>query len=111
MPAEHFIGIDWGSTHARALLFRRDGTLLEHADFALGIKNVHPGEHRAAFEKMTGAWRARLGAVPTYLSGMIGSRHGWHEVPYLACPIAVTELAQRRFAVPGEENVFIVPGV
>lgn len=111
MQAENFIGIDWGSTHARVLLFARDGTLLEHGDHPLGIKHVAHGQHREAFHRMAGAWRARLGPIPTFLSGMIGSRHGWHEVPYLACPVSVTDLSRHLFPVPQEENVFIVPGV
>jgi 2-dehydro-3-deoxygalactonokinase len=111
MPSENFIGIDWGSTHARALLFARDGTLVEHGDYPLGIKHVAHGQHRDAFQRMAGAWRARLGPIPTFLSGMIGSRHGWHEVPYLPCPVSVAELSRHLFTVPQEENVFIVPGV
>ena len=93
------------------MLFDRKGTLLEHRDHALGIKHVSPGKHREAFDIMTQAWRRNHGPLPALLSGMIGSRHGWREVPYLACPASVAVLAQTLFRVPGESDVFIVPGL
>jgi 2-dehydro-3-deoxygalactonokinase len=106
-----WIGIDWGSTNARAVLFDRGGSVLESVEYPLGIKHVAAGGHRAAFEQMTGEWRKRHGALPAYLSGMIGSRHGWIETAYLPCPVTLAELATRLVPVPQTENVFIVPGV
>ena len=41
----HFIGIDWGSTHARALLFTPDGRLVDERNESLGIKHVPAGGH------------------------------------------------------------------
>jgi 2-dehydro-3-deoxygalactonokinase len=111
MPAEHFIGIDWGSTNARAMLFTRGGAVIEQREFPLGIKNVAAGAHRDAFQQMTAAWRERFGPIPALLSGMIGSRHGWREVPYLACPASLTDLAQHLVRAPDEPAVFIVPGL
>ena len=111
MPTDHFIGIDWGSTNARAMLFMRDGTLVAHHDYPLGIKNVAAGRYRESFQQMTDDWRNRLGRIPVFLSGMIGSRHGWHEVPYLACPASVADLAHHLVRLPEEPNVFIVPGL
>ncbi len=107
----HFIGIDWGSTNARALLFASDGKILEERDEPLGIKHVSPGGHRAAFEKLTAGWRERHGPIPALLSGMIGSRTGWREAPYAAAPANLTELYHTLVPAPDVENVWIVPGV
>ena len=107
----HFIGIDWGSTNARALLFAPDGRLMEERDEPLGIKQVSAGGHRAAFERLTFGWRERHGPIPALLSGMIGSRTGWREAPYVACPATLTELHRSLISAPDIENVFLVPGL
>ena len=106
-----FIGIDWGSTNARAMLFGPDGRLIEERDAPLGIKHVPAGGHRAAFERVTAGWRVRHLPIPAVLSGMIGSRHGWREAPYARCPVTLTELHRALMPAPDIENVFIVPGV
>lgn len=112
MPAGHFIGIDWGSTNARAMLFAADGALVEQREFPLGIKNIAAGGYRDAFRRMIDGWREHHGAAtPAILSGMVGSRHGWREAPYLPCPASVTDLARHLLPVPEESGVFIVPGM
>jgi 2-dehydro-3-deoxygalactonokinase len=111
MPAPSLIGIDWGSTNARAMLLASDGTLLAHQDHALGIKVVPAGGHRDSFKRMTGAWRHEFGPLPTFLSGMIGSRHGWLEAPYLPCPADLKTLGRQLVPGPDEPAVFIVPGL
>jgi 2-dehydro-3-deoxygalactonokinase len=107
----HFIGIDWGSTNARALLFAPDGRLVDERNEPLGIKQVRAGGYPAAFDRLAGDWRQRHGTIPTFLSGMVGSRTGWHEAPYLACPANLSELHRSLLAIPGTENVFVVPGL
>jgi 2-dehydro-3-deoxygalactonokinase len=111
MGPGHFIGIDWGSTNARAMLFDRTGSLVAQREYPLGIKNIEPGSYRDVFHRMTGEWRGHHGTIPALLSGMIGSRHGWHEAPYLPCPASVTDLSRALLRVPDEDNVFIVPGL
>lgn len=110
-PDGPFIGIDWGSTNARAMLFDAGGTLREEREAPLGAKNVAAGEYRAAFHQLTSRWRAQHGPVPALLSGMVGSRHGWLEVPFLDCPATLPQLPRALRAVPGVDNVWIVPGL
>src|SRR3546814_1787222 len=48
------------------------------------------------------------------MSGMIGSRQGWREVPYVACPAEPAEIAQGLERVDwgeGEAEAWIVPGL
>jgi 2-dehydro-3-deoxygalactonokinase len=92
--------------------FAADGALVEQREFPLGIKNIGAGGYRDAFRRMTDGWRERDGAaMPAILSGMVGSRHGWREAPYLACPASVADLARHLVAAPEEPDVFIVPGM
>lgn len=106
-----FIGIDWGSTNARAYLFDTAGTIIDRRSSARGIKHVEPGTHRAVFAEMVAPWHTQFGELPAFLSGMIGSRHGWHEVPYLPCPASLRDLAGALFPVPESPQVRIVPGL
>ncbi|MEO7414966.1 MAG: 2-dehydro-3-deoxygalactonokinase [Opitutaceae bacterium] len=107
----HYVGIDWGSTNARALLFTPDDRLVEEREEPLGIKRVPAGGLPAAFAAFTSAWRERHGPIPVLLSGMIGSRQGWHEAPYLSCPVILTELHRSLVPVPGVTAATIVPGL
>lgn len=107
----HFIGIDWGSTNARALLFAPDGRIVEERDAPLGIKHIPPGGHRTAFEQLTAGWREAHGLIPALLSGMIGSRHGWREVPFITCPSKLTDLHHAIVPAPEVENVALIPGL
>ena len=83
-----FIAVDWGTTNRRAYRIEngraaqteRDGRgilALQRDDFA----------HEAA------GLRARLGDLPLLCVGMVGSRSGWREVPYVATPAGLTQLA------------------
>ena len=46
---------------------------------------------------------------------MIGSRNGWREVPYVACPVGLDEIATGMLLVPAESlpgrRIFIAPGL
>ena len=45
-------------------------------------------------ESFLDGWVAAGSDVPVVMSGMVGSRLGWVEVPYVAAPAALSELAQ-----------------
>ncbi len=85
------IGVDWGTTACRAYLIAPDGVIAQAS--GAGILGIKDQAFAAALAVMIAPWRDELGALPILLSGMIGSRQGWHEVPYLACPAGATDLA------------------
>jgi 2-dehydro-3-deoxygalactonokinase len=103
------IGIDWGTTSLRAWLIAADGGVLDARRRDLGILRVPGGDFPAAFVDSVGDWY-RLG-LPVLMSGMIGSRQGWAEAPYAACPADIASLAAHLIQPPGEDRVWIVPGV
>ncbi|MEJ8574825.1 2-dehydro-3-deoxygalactonokinase [Microbaculum marinum] len=105
-----FIAVDWGTTNARAYALDGGGTVLDRRETSLGIRNVADGRFAEAFETLVGCWRTP-GPVPVLMSGMIGSRQGWVETAYLDCPADPVAVAQGLGAVPGQQNVAIVPGV
>ena len=104
------IGLDWGTTNARALRFTGDGRVAEIRELPLGILRVANGDFAAAFQDLVGAWRAATPAAPVLMCGMIGSRQGWREASYAALPADGETLARGFLAMP-EINAWIVPGV
>jgi 2-dehydro-3-deoxygalactonokinase len=103
--------VDWGTTNFRAWLVAADGAVLDRRDAAQGIMQVPAGGFPAALDGQVGAWRSAQPELPVLMSGMVGSRQGWAEAPYLSCPAGAEALAGALFEVPGAAGVWIVPGV
>lgn len=83
------VGLDWGSTQLRAYLYDGQGLVLEQRKFAHGIRQLPEGGFPAAFAQAVEHWPE----VPVLACGMVGSRNGWLEVPYLDTPTSVDRLA------------------
>ena len=107
MSATALVGIDWGTSAARAYRFDAGGQVVERRDLPIGIRHVRDGRFDAALAKLIAGWDIR---VPRIASGMIGSRQGWVEAPYVECPASLTALGDRLVRVPHNE-LAIVPGV
>lgn len=86
------LGVDWGTTSFRAYRLDAGGGIVEARRAEAGIKAIDDGDFEGAFEQLVGDWLDADPAVPVVLSGMIGSRQGWLEAPYLECPAAVADL-------------------
>ena len=63
---------------------------------------------RGRSRELLGDWQTL--DVPRFAAGMIGSRQGWVEAPYVACPAAFDALAAQLVWTPGRE-LAIVPGL
>ena len=107
MSATALVGIDWGTSAARAYRFDAGGQVVERRDLPIGIRHVRDGRFDAALAKLIAGWDTR---VPRIASGMIGSRQGWVEAPYVECPASLTALGDRLARAPHDE-LAIVPGV
>jgi 2-dehydro-3-deoxygalactonokinase len=108
--APAFIGVDWGSTSLRAYLVAADGAVLEHSAAEQGASTLSGhGAFVAALEQVAGAWRATCPDLPVLACGMVGSAHGWLDVPYADCPAGSAALAAGLRRPP--DGPYIVPGV
>lgn len=102
--------IDWGSTNFRAWVF--DDT--KPQDFRhipdAGMRNAPPRGFARWLQDTLGDWLAQVDQV--VLSGMITSRNGWIESPYLPCPALLTDLPRHsvRHQMGGLE-VHFLPGL
>ena len=110
MPAPALIAIDWGTSALRGALLAADGSVLAQHAAPRGLLSVPAGGWQAAFDAEFGAWCARHPRLPVLLSGMVGSRQGWAEAPYAACPAGLDTIArQLLWLQPG--RLAIVPGL
>lgn len=105
------IGVDWGTTSFRAFRVGRDGTLRDRRSSAKGILNVPDGRFGDTLREEIGPWLA-AGETNVLLSGMVGSRQGWKEAPYIPCPAGAAEIAAALTDIGFDwARVKLVPGV
>jgi 2-dehydro-3-deoxygalactonokinase len=105
------IGIDWGTTNFRAFRVGRDGNIRDRRAVPKGILHVSDGRFGDTLREEIGPWLAG-GEDRVLLSGMIGSRQGWKEAPYLPCPAGPAELAGALVDIGFDwARVKLVPGV
>ncbi|HKQ31044.1 MAG TPA: 2-dehydro-3-deoxygalactonokinase [Burkholderiales bacterium] len=107
------IAIDWGSTSARAYLLDKQGKPFSTRNEPLGIRNVPQNGFDKALNELCGAWLESYADLPLIAAGMIGSRNGWRDVPYVVCPAGVSTLARGVATVETASGrlLHIVPGV
>lgn len=99
---------DWGTSRLR-LWLRQDGTVVERREGpGIAALSASPEE---TLMGLIEAWRG-AGPQQVFLCGMVGSRLGWKEAPYVACPVRPHHLgtAAVRFEVDGLP-IRILPGI
>ena len=105
------LAVDWGTTGFRAYRLDTDGRILDSRSAPSGILSVKDNAFAEVLTRHAGDW-IDAGGGPILMSGMIGSRQGWIEVPYAACPAGVEEIAagMRQVRWNGHQ-AWIAPGV
>lgn len=110
MTKAALIGVDWGTSSLRAFRIDAGGAALDRRESPQGILKVADGAFAAALLEAIGDW-LEPGSV-VLASGMIGSRQGWVEAPYLSTPAGLDDLAAALAQAPfAETTVHFVPGV
>ena len=106
------IAIDWGTSSFRAYRLAPDGAIIDKRSAQLGILAVQDGKFADALESQVRDW-LDADAGPVVMSGMIGSRQGWKEVPYAKCPAGMKEIAAGMVEVRWGSScsAWIVPGL
>lgn len=103
------VAIDWGTSSLRGARLDGQGRVLEEKSAPLGILNVSKGNFAGTFAAEFGPWMKRADAL-CLISGMAGSRQGWAEAPYAACPAGPVELARHLHWIE-RDRIAIVPGL
>lgn len=104
------IAVDWGTSSFRAYRLADDGAVREQRSAAAGLLACG-GRFEAVLVQQLEGWDDAVVAM----AGMIGSRSGWREVPYVAAPaggadIAAGMLAFEAESLPGR-RLMIAPGL
>jgi len=102
------VAIDWGTTAARAYALDASGKVIATRSAPLGVQSVQDGRFAEALAALLGDWRDD--PAPRIACGMIGSRQGWLEAPYVACPAPLSDLASGVVHIPAG-RLAVVPGV
>jgi 2-dehydro-3-deoxygalactonokinase len=105
---------DWGTTNRRAWAVDRDGTVLDQRKDDQGLLGVKDRAFEASFRGFIGDWlKSAEAAAPIVMAGMVGSKLGWREAPYLETPAKFAQLAERLTALPDLDGhpIRIAPGL
>jgi len=101
------IAVDWGTSSLRCYRLDAEGAILETRTAAKGILAVPAGKFSEVLDEEIAGWTG-----PVVMSGMVGSRQGWMEAPYVKCPAGFDEIAEGLQQVRwGDRSAWIVPGV
>jgi 2-dehydro-3-deoxygalactonokinase len=110
-PAIAAVLVDWGTSRLRLWAVDHDGTVLGEARSGEGMGATEP----RAFEGILEHHLVELGAgpqVPVMMCGMVGSRQGWQEAPYVEVPARLETIIERALPVSGTpREVRILPGI
>ena len=106
------IAIDWGSSSFRAYLMSAEGQVLDEAASGDGIGSVAAGAYPATLKRLIGRWLNAHPSLPVIASGMVGSRHGWREAPYVPLPAGPRDVASHLAEVEADgRRVVLAPGL
>ena len=114
MKPAALIALDWGTSNLRASLLDAGGATLETRSAPGGVMAVQNRRFAEALLALCGDWITRFDC-PLIASGMVGSRQGWKEAPYLACPASQAEAAGQLSTVEVDaatgRHLHIAPGL
>ena len=107
------LAVDWGTSRFRAHLVGKDGSLLAGVASDDGMGHVQKTGFEAVLTRLCAPWFRDHPGLPVLMAGMVGSRNGWREVPYVACPADLSALSagMTTFEIAGGTSVSIVPGL
>jgi len=103
------VGINWGSSNFRAYRLDDDAQVLDAIESGPGIAGLDREGMARQMAELAKRWPD---AGPVYACGMIGSNIGWLDAGYVACPVALADLAGalRPASIAGVD-LQIVPGL
>lgn len=99
-----WIAVDWGTSNLRAWAMSRAGEVLASARSDDGMGTLSRDGFAPALARLTDGWDCD---GPTLCCGMVGSRQGWVEAPYVAVPCPALPEGTA-LAAPG---VHVIPGL
>jgi 2-dehydro-3-deoxygalactonokinase len=111
MPLRDRIIVDWGTSSFRAYRFGAGDEIAQQHQAAAGILTVEDKAFDAVLAREIGPWLTPQTEV--LLSGMITSRNGWIETPYVEAPATLAQLAAGARVITARNGMLLrfLPGV
>ena len=107
---QEWVAVDWGTTHFR--IWRMSGAdFIKGREVSCGLLALQKDQFESTLVNHLHGWPVN---TPVLMSGMVGSRQGWQEAPYLFLPVSLREVAVGAVKVQTKElnrKVHILPGV
>lgn len=105
--------VDWGTTSLRAMLVDETGKVIAQTESESGIQFIKDQRFEAELLAAIAPWLEAEGPLSVIALGMITSKNGWVEVPYVPCPATPQDLAagmiQRK--LPNGSDLFFLAGI
>lgn len=101
-----YIAIDWGTSRRRIYLIDPDGNARAAEKDDCGVSGIKTNEYPSLIASI----RRKFGPCPIVAAGMVGSRGGWIETPYVTAPAGIEAIAEKAIFIAAE-NVTLLPGV
>jgi 2-dehydro-3-deoxygalactonokinase len=115
MAGLDWIGVDWGTSNARAYAMGPNNERLGSQQSSAGMGSLNPADYNGELDKLIRPWTGqRASAIDVIVCGMAGSRQGWQEAPYATVPASVDKLVDDAITIsnpPAGYNVQIIPGL
>lgn len=108
----YLIVVDWGTTNFRAYLVDGHGQCIESVNNDNGVLQCQ-GKFADVLMNNIGHWLKSKQLSTIVLSGMVGSKVGWIETPYVDCPAKITTYGRHCLQIQtfNEGRCYLVPGV
>lgn len=104
------IAIDWGTTNRRAWALDCAGAVIASRADDQGLIAISDRDFAGSLRQYVSGWLN--GRPPVIMAGMVGSRLGWKEAPYLEIPVVLDTLASHLVAIDFDGiPIRIVPGI
>ncbi|MGW8194570.1 MAG: 2-dehydro-3-deoxygalactonokinase, partial [Desulforhopalus sp.] len=109
----NLIAVDWGTSSLRAHLLNDSGEILSATKSDRGILHVKKNQFGQVLEEQLKKLDGETEKTPVILSGMITSKSGWVETPYVECPASCSQLADRVILHRDDKlgQLWFVPGL
>ena len=105
--------LDWGTNECRIWLLNDRGEVADRIETRTGIQSVLKGDFETLLTAAIDGWRNVHGPLSILAVGMIGSRNGWIEMPYVPTPSTLADMARatRRITLRSGDMVTFFPGL
>ncbi|WP_274620692.1 2-dehydro-3-deoxygalactonokinase [Colwellia maritima] len=109
----NWISVDWGTTNFRAYLIGSSGEVVDRIYANKGYISISAEGFEQVLADLLQPWFVKYSQLPILMAGMVGSKNGWKEVPYVHTPLNIQELSKSNsiFSLSRGNKVLIIPGV